>query len=78
MYHLERPFWSEHRVGPSITAMRVCNPDRSPVGITDDVEEENVRDFKLDLLFNLSGHTIHLDTFTTEKTLNNALGRREQ
>jgi hypothetical protein len=44
VYHLERPFWSEHRVGPSITAMRVCNPDRSPVGITDDVDEEDVTD----------------------------------
>ena len=27
------------------------------LGVADDVEEENVRDLKLDLLFNLSGHT---------------------
>jgi hypothetical protein len=25
--------------------------------VADDVEKENVRDLKLDLLFNLSGHT---------------------
>src|SRR4029450_6777088 len=28
----ERLFWSAHSVGPSAIPMRVCDPDRSPVG----------------------------------------------
>ena len=35
--------------------------------VADDVEEEDVGDLKLDLLFHLSGHTIYLDTFATEE-----------